>query len=735
MQEPNAQPAIAHAAPRPAEAKRPAPPAWVLAVALGLFALAMRAVYLYQLRSSPLSELLMGDAKAYNDWALRLAAGDWVGSEIFYQAPLYPYFLGVIHKLFGPGLLPVRIVQALMGAAACVMLARAGRSFFSPAAGWAAGLLLAVYPTAIFFDGLIQKSVLDTFLIASLLCVMGLIRERVEGNDDASTEPNASQAPPESSPRRRTALGWWIAAGAVLGLLMLSRENALVLVLAVAAWAALGLGRRGEGLPGEGRRGIARRVAWGLCLALGLAIILAPVAVRNKVVGGEFHLTTSQFGPNFYIGNNPAADGVYRPLRAGRGTAEFERTDAVELAQRAMGRTLSPKEVSDYWAGEAMKYIRAQPRAWVKLLGLKAMLTVNAVELGDTEDQYTYAEASSLLRVLGVVLHYGTLVPFAAAGVVLAWPRRREAWPLLFMAGAYGSSVVLFYVFARYRYPLTPFLLLFAAAALVRGWGALREKRWGALVLAGIAAIGAGVLVNWPMGPVMSVAWIRASSENNIGAYLARQFQRYDEAATHYEAALRFKPDYDEAHNNLAVALARRGDHQGALYHYARALEINPNVADVHHNLGVLLADMGRFPEAVRAHERSVQINPDNAAVRNDLGVALAATGQHEKAITQYSESLRLNPRDPAAHNGWGLSLAKLGRFDEAITHFEAALKLDPRMSRARFNLGFALMLLKRPAEAAVAFEEIVRQNPNDQAARAKLEDCRRAMQAGTEGK
>ena len=82
---------------------------------------------------------------------------------------------------------------------------------------------------------------------------------------------------------------------------------------------------------------------------LGLAIVLVPVAARNAVVGGGFFVTTSQFGPNFYIGNNPTADGTYASLRYGRGAPEYERQDATELAELALGRRLSPAEVSSYW--------------------------------------------------------------------------------------------------------------------------------------------------------------------------------------------------------------------------------------------------------------------------------------------------------------------------------------------------------------------------------------------------
>ena len=78
------------------------------------------------------------------------------------------------------------------------------------------------------------------------------------------------------------------------------------------------------------------------------------------------YLTTSQFGPNFYIGNNAGADGTYAALRFGRGSPEFERLDATELAERAAGRTLTPAEVSRYWTGRAIGFITSQPGAWLR---------------------------------------------------------------------------------------------------------------------------------------------------------------------------------------------------------------------------------------------------------------------------------------------------------------------------------------------------------------------------------
>src|SRR5688572_32982536 len=132
-------------------------------------ALTVRLIHIWQIRSSPFFDVLMGDAHGYDQWAQRLAAGDWIGADVFYQAPLYPYFLGVIYAIVGRDLLVVRIIQAVIGSASCVLLGMAGARLFSTRAGLIAGLALASWAPAIFFDALLQKSVLDMFFVCLAL--------------------------------------------------------------------------------------------------------------------------------------------------------------------------------------------------------------------------------------------------------------------------------------------------------------------------------------------------------------------------------------------------------------------------------------------------------------------------------------------------------------------------------------------------------------------------------------
>ena len=99
--------------------------------------------------------------------------------------------------------------------------------------------------------------------------------------------------------------------------------------------------------------------------------MLVPVAIRNYAVGGGFYLTTSQFGPNFFIGNNPNADGTYTSLRFGRGAPEYERQDATELAEHATGRTLTPSKSPATGPNARSTSSRLTPLQWLALTARK----------------------------------------------------------------------------------------------------------------------------------------------------------------------------------------------------------------------------------------------------------------------------------------------------------------------------------------------------------------------------
>jgi tetratricopeptide (TPR) repeat protein len=651
-------------------------------------ALLVRVLHLRALDGTPLGEVLLGDALAYDAWARRLAAGDWIGTEVFYQAPLYPYVLGVLYAGIAPDPGIAQWAQAVGGALACVLLAIAGTRFFSQAAGLTAGVLLAVYPPAVFLVGILQKETLGLVLLTLLLAVLGGALHR------------------PSWPR-------WLAAGATLGGLVLTREQAWLLLpivgLCALAWPA------NVPVPGASRRKT-RAAAVG-AVALGIALVLGPVALRNLAVVGELRVAGGHFGTNFFMGNNPDATGRHAPLRQGHADPGLEQRDAVEIAEAALGRRLEPGEVSGYWLDRALGFITAEPGAWLRLLWRKWLLAWNAGEIVDTDAIEVHADASPALAVFFPWWHFGVLAPLAALGVWTTRRRWRAVWVLYAIVLAFALGIVVFYAQMRYRFPMVPALVLLAGAGLVDVGRALSAGRVGALAPGVAAAAVVAVVANWPL---LDDYHPRATSHLNLGAALLERGDpdaalveleqaaalapgyapvqvvlgdalgrvgRWDEAVGRLREAVRVEPGYAEAHARLGVVLFTTGDARAADAELRRALELDDRLAVAWNGLGNLRAAEGRFTDAKAAYERALALDPALADAHFKLGHIALEENRPEAALSYYEETVRLAPEHAPAHAALGEVLERVGRRDEAASAYRRALALDAADESAKSGL------------------------------------------------
>lgn len=545
----------------------------------------IRVAYVAETSEVPLVRHLIGDAAGYYEWAGRIADGEWFGKEPFYQAPLYPYVLGVYMTVCGESVWAVRLLQGMWGGLAVWCLWYGTREVLGHRAALVAAAMLTCYAPAVFFDGALQKASLGCLLVCGLVAAMGAFRGRADT---------------------------WRAAlvGGVVGLVVLTRENALVWVPVLGLWVWL-----------SGRSRATRARGGGLgAYAVGLALVLAPVGVRNKMVGGEWSVSTFQSGANFYIGNHRGSDGRYAPLVRGHESPAFERRDAAALAERDLGRRLSPREVSDYWWSRALGDIGADPGWWFGLMGRKLLMVVNRFEVSDVESQYIYEEYSVILRVLGSVWHFGVLCPLAVIGVVATRGHWRRLWVYHAMIFSMAFAVALFYVMARYRFPLVPLLIPFAAAGSLELWRLMRRREFRTLAWRGIVVLTVAGVVNFPIhdeGRLNALAWM------NVGVALAGEGDVAG-ATVYFRRAVAGHRTSAEANNNLAQALALQGDYGGAIPHYQASLAADATLPGADYNLAVALERVGRTAEAIRHYKRAVDLNPSDAESR----AALARLGR-----------------------------------------------------------------------------------------------------------
>ena len=629
-------------------------------------ALALRLAYSIEMRGSALLSVPVGDGEAYDAWAREIAGGNWLGGLRFYQAPPYAYLAGVVYRA-GAGWLGLLVLQALLGAASCVLIADAGASFFGRRAGAFAGTLLALYAPAVWIDGSIEKTVLDGVLLALLLALAGR----------NLTRPRAGNA---------------ALMGAALGLLALTRENLIVLapLLVIAGRGSIPSAARSAG-GGRPRRSKLDDHP-GLLLALGFLLAVAPASARNLVLSRGPSPSRHQLGVNLFIGNNPHADGLYRPLRVGRGDGLHEQLDATELAEADLGRRLGPAEVSGYWRSRALGWIASEPAAFARLFVHKLRLVFHDREWMDSLSYEALRSRSRVLGWLGGPMRFGSLLALAAAGMALCWGERRRLWLPYACIPLIAASVALFFVFARFRFSLVPFLALFAGAALSHGGAMARAPRL--LARAGAAALAAALLA---FAPVEAEERPVASSWNNLAAALQRR-GRAAEALEALQLAFADCPDCPLTLFNLGLGLLGEGRTEEGAMHLAQAARLEPDLAArARLAMGSALAREGRLAEALGELRAAHAADPRDPDVLAALAKGLRQAGRTVEAEAAYREALRIRPDAVETRNNYGFLLALEGRDREAAAQLEEALRLDPTYALALENLARLLRASTEP--------------------------------------
>jgi len=480
----------------------------VIVVGIFVCALVVRLLYVLETKNSVLThDHFFLDPHVHDLLALRIATQSFWGDEAFFRAPLYPYFLGLLYSIFGHDYFIPRVVQAVIGSLSCILVFLIGKRIFAPVVALSAALAAGFYWVLIYYDGEFLIPVLSAFLnlllllllvrSARLACAGNVTESHGMSRDLADLRTCRSAELRISGPGGKSLF----AAGLILGLSAIARPNILIFLPCVVLWLVVVFKDKGV-----------KRIAFLSSLfVVGASMMILPVTMRNYVVGNDLVLISSQGGVNFFIGNNSKSDGktpcqpAYVPLfedylfkKKYKDHVWVEdniwRTSKI-VAENALGRDLRPSEISSFWYGQAMKFITRRPWSFLRLFLKKIYFLWNAYEIPSNDSIYAFMGNSRILKFLSY-LHFGIVGPLSLLGMGLCLKEWRKYLLLHLYLLGYGFSIVLFFANMRYRVPLLPVLLLFAAYAalwLVRN---IVEKRYRRLLFTGLVLVALFSVVN-----------------------------------------------------------------------------------------------------------------------------------------------------------------------------------------------------------------------------------------------
>jgi 4-amino-4-deoxy-L-arabinose transferase-like glycosyltransferase len=338
-----------------------------------------------------------------------LHAGAW-------KAPLYPAWLGLIFAVLGVHLMVVKGLQLAVGLLTIPLSWLLARRLFSPRVAIAAAFVVAVYPMAWQYEGLLYPESLATPLYV-LLLVLALTR-------------------PPTVPRVA-------GIGLLMGIALLLRPTSEFLYLGfLVAWSVRAGWRRGLGLT----------VISVACAVL----VVAPWTIRNAIVMHGFVPISMQDSAAYGTFNAQSAHDTLFPYAW--------RDDPPSVAPLFDRRhPLPDPTLRSRLDSAAIHYIEHHPVS-VPLAffwnGLSRLWDIR--HQGRALAEVPYEGRSHTVSEIGLDMYY---VLFVLALVGL-WRARGRRWLVLGVLGlALGASIV-FTVDAgtRYRAPLEPLVVVLAAA-------------------------------------------------------------------------------------------------------------------------------------------------------------------------------------------------------------------------------------------------------------------------------
>jgi tetratricopeptide (TPR) repeat protein len=121
---------------------------------------------------------------------------------------------------------------------------------------------------------------------------------------------------------------------------------------------------------------------------------------------------------------------------------------------------------------------------------------------------------------------------------------------------------------------------------------------------------------------------------NKIGiAY--HQMHQLDTARKSYEQALKLKPDYVEAMNNIGTIYYAKKSYRRAISWYNKALRTareDPKSASIYMNLGTAYFARKKYDECTKAYQAALQLDPLVFEHRGSFGVMLEERTVQERA-------------------------------------------------------------------------------------------------------
>lgn len=602
-----------------------------------------RLIYLYQISFTPFFDPANDqlDQSYYNQWALDISRGDFLGKEVFYGLPLYPYLLSFMYFCFGPNIHLVKFIQLALGAINCIFVYLIARKVFNKAVGIISGIVASAYGVFLFYEEMLLSSGLAILLTNMAMLLFLSLSER----------PSYKK---------------WMLAGLIFGLSCLTQASNFLFLIFILFWIWFIF------------KGNKKVLFYTLTFLLGLVLIIAPVTIRNYLIAKDLVLVTYHSGINFYAGNNPTSDGLFNLPPNIRPSIKGMQEDSRKIAEKTVGRYLKASEISHFWFKKGIGFIQENPLKALRLFLKKIYFFWNGDEISDIHNFYFVKKYAPILNF--AFFNFHLIGALGLLGIILSI-RKKETLILVLFILSTMLAISSFFITSRYRLVAVSPLIIFASYGLYWFIKNIVTKKYTTLVRSTLALSAFFILLNLK---VLNQGF--HYEYFYLGNYYLKN-NRFIEAQAYYMKVLSLTPNYIDAYYNLGVVYYKQHQIDSAIDYFKKALILKPDYGDVHYNLGMAYEEKGLLDLAQEEYALAITSNSYDIEARYNLANIYYQKNMLDSAIKLYEEILNIKPRLIYGHNALGLAYQKKGLLTEAMREFIMALTLDPLYAPARANL------------------------------------------------
>lgn len=560
-----------------------------------LFALGVRLFYLLEFQDNPYFDYIPSgwDQFWYDQAAREFAAGDYFlihspqPSQFSY---FYKFFLGIVYWLVDGNFFLIWSAQFLFGALASILVYWISMRLFDWRVALTSALLFAMYGPEIFYEGVLYRESLVTFF--SLLSCYALILYAERQN------------------KKRLAF-----AGLSFAFLILCRPNMILMGPFIYAFLF----------------SVERKNGCGYCkpmlfFTLAVFLTLLPLSLHMVYMQKHFVFLDASGPRTLLLGNLPEYPGK-----------EWLPQYYLPYAKQVGGEPKSYIGVIQYLASK----IAENPPGFVGLYARKIFYFFNNYEVPSSMNYYLMKDFSRVLSSpLSNFLIYGTLGLVGMVLLIGQWERFQILY--YFSAGIF-ISVCLFYITARFRIPIVPFLMMFSSYAIF--YFADRAKKLSARKILGVTVCLSALAYSLTCTKDLRSVPIRPIDYANLGsAYeLNSRFYNQEKAQDLYIKAWNASASLGSSENQIAhylapfllrqaIAIYQRGDYSNAIREFERSAAIIYEHGETHTKLALAFKNIGRLAEAIYHAEESLLVEPEKPAVHLLLVQLYTSQGDYFKA-------------------------------------------------------------------------------------------------------